>query len=896
VLRELVVAGQDSAAPGCTAFVRTTATATTGTSICTLSNGGRADNPTIEVFDDLNADSTPEATEPSATNNFAFESLSATDTNPPHAPGSTAFVGVSVAGVPAGNNPSVDYTVTAAGDPDRTAANTSVLCTGAGASWSCAITNKGTAGTDTLVIFDDANDNRKQDAGEASTTINVTFGTTVTATPASGNYAAGGNAVITAHVNASAAEVPHVRFTVTNGPDAGRVADTSVPCTPLNGGTSDWSCSIPNNGTAGLDTVTVYDDTNFQQFGAGETPAQAAFAVAEPNSVIKANYQSATAITLTPVLATGQHSAQIATGGCQLYTADITPVLTEPVTVTITQDLGQATGGLLGIGATAPAASLSPCNVAGGSTMSVVSHSETSSGGDPILGLLDPPDYTDTLVLSGSTGQIAAAPGRVVFGVSSTTAGTVNVTATTGSLTSGAQALSVIVGGQKAVTALTATPATQAVITGGTATLSVLAQNANGTPIPGATIDYVVATGSPDVTTAPVACPTTGQTGTTTCTLKAGATVGTDTVTFFAPQGTGETAPAVGDPQTSAKVTVATAPPAGSTLTLNCPDELVTDANALVPSCTVTTGNGGQQSVIFAAHVANSAGAALNDIPVQFAIVSGPATVTSTPGNVTTNASGNAVFVVAATNPAAGDKITVSATVGDPQAGGLGPAVAAATFQAPRPTYVTATPVTQQVANGSTVNITGKVLDQFGAGVAGQLLDFSVAGRNTASGSVTTGSAGSGAIFYQDKGGSGSDTVTVSDVSAGAPTTNNPAHATVTFGTGGCTTNCGGCTTNCGSGFDHPRLHVNQTVLGNGKVRLSLVVISHPSLAATGVTFYQLRNGVRHKIGTGRTGGHGNVTGTLRANRGQRLRFQARVAGKGGVGPGFSNTVTVTAR
>jgi hypothetical protein len=233
--------------------------------------------------------------------------------------------------------------------------------------------------------------------------------------------------------------------------------------------------------------------------------------------------------------------------------------------------------------------------------------------------------------------------------------------------------------------------------------------------------------------------------------------------------------------------------------------------------------------------------------------------------------------------------------VGSPATGGLGPAVASATFQAPTPTYVTATPATQQVARGATVNITGKVLDQFGVGIVGQTLDFTVAGRNNVTGAVITTSAGSAVISYSDKGTTGGDTVTVRDVSAGAPTTNNPAVATVTFGTGSCTVNCG-CTTNCGSGAEHPTLRVHQRVLAGGKVRLSLVVLSHPSLANTGVTFYQLRKGVRHKIGTGRTGGHGNVTGTLRANPGQHLRFQARVAGKGGVTAGFSNRVGVTVR
>ncbi|HVW81169.1 MAG TPA: hypothetical protein VHB69_09555 [Mycobacteriales bacterium] len=888
-LKETLVSGANDSVPptnACTANGPVANGAQAWT--CTIQSNGRTDNPVVKIFDDLNGDGTAAATEPQATTTFTFETITATESSSDtHAPGSTATINVTLSGVPAGETPSVDYLVDA-GSVDPQPNPNFTLCSGSGTTWTCQITNTRGAGTDTLTIFDDSNNNHAIDAGEPSTNINVTFGGAITATPASVSQATGTTAVFTAHVTPAAGETPQVTWQVpaNSGPDSG----ASGNCTPLNGGTTDWTCSVPNTHGAGTDTVVITD-----------THGQTAQAGVSPSVTVHATFASATAITLTPQFVPGQHNAEIAVGGCQAYAVDISPANAGfPVTITATQDLGQATGGLLGIGATPPGEALSLCNPAGASTVNVVSHSETASGGDPILGLLDPPDYTESLVLSSTTGQNASTPGRVIFGISSTKTGSVSVVATTGTLSSGAQALTVIAGGQGAVKTLTATPATQGVVTGGTASFSVLAQTADGTPLPGIDVRYVVAAGGPDATTNAVKCPATNQFGSTTCTLTAGATTGTDTVTFFAPQSATETAPATTDPQTTAKVSVGVAPPAGSTLTLDCPDELVTDYNALVPNCTVTTGTGGQQSVIFAAHVAGPNGAALANVPVQFAITGGPATLTSTPGNVSTNANGNAVFVVAENNPAAGDKITVSATVGTPGSGGLGPAVATATFQAPRPTYVTATPATQNVAKGATVNITGKVLDQFGAGVAGQVLDYSTSGRNIASGAVTTGSAGSALIAYPDNGSSGSDTVTITDVSANAPTTNNPAHATVTFGSGTCTVNCGGgngggCQANC-SGTEHPTLRVTQRVLASGKVRLSLTVISHPSLAHAGVTFYQWRNGSRHKIGTGRTGGHGNVTGTLRANPGQHLKFQVRVAGRGGVRAGFSRVVKVNVR
>jgi hypothetical protein len=871
IKESLVTGPNDSIAPGCT-MGAVAAGAASGT--CTVQNNGRSDNPVVKVYDDLNNDATAEATEPQTTTTFSFETLTATDPNAgSHVPGSTATVDVTLSNVPAGETPSVDFEVVAG--PDSPATAVVNLCQGAGTAWTCTITNSHGAGTDTLGIFDDSNNNDAFNAGEPSTDINVTFGGAVTATPASGNFAVSGTAVFTAHATGPVGETPQLQYKVTSGPDLNQTA----PCTPLNGGTSDWTCTVTNGGTAGLDVIQIGD--------INQSPP--------PEATVKANFEAPTAITLTPQLAPGQHSAEVAVGGCQVYSVDISPALTEPVTINISQDLGQAQGGLLGIGATPPAQSLSTCVVPGGSTVSVVSHTETASGGDPVLGLLDPPTYTDTLVLSGSTGQIASAPGRFVFGLSSTTPGTVSVAASTQFLTTGAQALSVVKGGQTAVKIVTASPATQNITTGGTATFTLLAQDVDSTPLPGVTIDYVVDAGSPDAKATPVACPPTDAFGTTKCTLTAGSTLGTDTLTFFAPQTTGETAPAASDPQTTAKVVVQQAAPPGSTLSLTCPDELVSDDNQLVSNCTVTTGSGGQQTVIFVGHVASATNSPIANIPVQFAIVSAPLGASATTGNVDTNANGNALFAVTETNPAAGDKITVQATVGTPGAGGLGPQTASATFQAPRATYVTATPAAQHIAVHGTATVTVKVSDQFGVGVGGQVVDFSVTGRNSDSGAVTTGSNGTAIINFTDAGGSGSDTVTVLDVSPNAPTSGNPSSVSVTYGSGGCTSNCGGgCTVNCGGGgTEHPALRVKQTVLANGAVRVSLVVLSHPSLVNAKVTFYQVRGGVRHVIGSGTTGGHGNVTGTLRAKPGQRLKFLAKVAGKAGVAGGFTNTVTV---
>jgi hypothetical protein len=262
---------------------------------------------------------------------------------------------------------------------------------------------------------------------------------------------------------------------------------------------------------------------------------------------------------------------------------------------------------------------------------------------------------------------------------------------------------------------------------------------------------------------------------------------------------------------------------------------------------------------------------------------------------VNTNAKGNALFVVTVPNPVAGQSITVKATVGDPANGGLGPQTAIATFEAPHPAVVSVTPTSQKVAPGGLVSLTAKVTDQFGGGVSGHTVDWAASGRNNTSGEVVTGASGTASFNYLDTGSSGSDTVTVLDVSPNAPTgagSHNPASAVVTFGSGGGT----GCPPDCGGGStqkEKPTLKATQKPKGH-KVKIILKVTSHPRLVNATVNFYQLsKSGARHKIGTGHTGKKGKVTGTLKASKGLKLRFQAKVQGRSGVKSGYSNVVKV---
>lgn len=909
-IKELVKSAQFSSAGSCTDNNAGQPSDPQTSWTCTVTNSGRPDTATVQVFDDLDGNNSPGSEEPSATAILNFEQLSATDTNGPgHSAGSTATISVTASGVPQGQSPSIDYQVTSGPD-----AGGVVVCPQTGTTWTCSLTNNGTTtgAPDVVRVFDDANNNGVYDggAGEPFVMINVTFGDHVAATPKSvevptsdANNPGSGVATFDVVSTAGSNATEQVRWTVTSGPDkdatpgptaaspnAAFSPHTSQPCAPQGGGTTDWVCHIQNAGSAGLDTIVIYDDTNCTTQGCqGESNFAALYVPAtDPASdTVKAQFDVPTSISLTPQLAPGQTQNQVAVGGCQVYVITVNPTVQFPVAAVATKDLGKAPS------TPTPPAQVSTCNVPGGSIVSVT-NSETASGGGIIAGN---PDWTQTLTVSGLTNQDPAHPGQLIFGLTSNAAGAVTVFAKTtlknNNLPQTAnQTMNVVTTSQTSARTLTATPSSSTITQGATQAFSVLVQDANGTPIPGAQVQYVVGAGSPDATAKAVTCINADQFGKASCSLTNNRNVGVDNVVFFAPQASGETAPAANDPQTTAKVTVQALPPAGSTLTFGCPDELISDANQIVPACTVSTTNGNSRQVIFAAHVADANNAPLAGMPVSFTMTASPNGSTATASQVTTNAKGNALFVVTVPSPAAGDKITVTAQVGDPANGGLGPDTATATFQAPHPAVVSVTPHSQQVAAGGLVSVTARVTDQFGVGVGGQSLSWAVSGRNSQSGNATTGSNGTVSFSYADGGGSGSDTITVLDVSPNAPSgsgSNNPATAFATFGSGG-----GGCTSNCGGPVEKPTLTVSQRNIGHREAKLTLVVTSRPKLVNAKVIFYQLsRSGVRHRIGTGTTGPRGKVTGTLKAAIGLHLRFQAKVVGKAGVRSGFSNVARI---
>lgn len=888
-IKEVITSGQYSSVGGCTP----NPASTTDTSFqCKIVNNGRADTVTATIFDDLNGNGSPNSTEPQDSATANFEVLSAQDANPgSHPSGSTATINVTVSGTPAGQTPSIDMLVTSG--PDTSA--TPVICPSSGTNtFTCSLRNSsGSTTPDAVTIFDDANNNGALDPGEPRTTIDITFGSNqLTATPRAADFpttdsknAGSGIAPIDVTVPAGT-QNPNIRYTVVSGPDKDTAAVPSHPCDST-GDPTQFVCNVQNSSaTAGPDAVQVFNDVNNNQTFDSPAPP----ATGDPFAPqVTVNFVNPDSITLTPKLAPGQGSAQIATGGCQPYTVDVTPGVKFPVRITATEDLGSSTS--------APPAALSVCNVPGGTPVTPSNPSTNPSGGGalPILA----GHWTDTLFIDGSTGADPAHPGEIVFGIASSTAGTVTLSAATTlashpNKATPSQTLTVKAPGTPH--SVTVSPASQSIVANGSAPFTILVQDSTATPVPGASVSYFVAAGDPDATSSAVACAKTDQLGQSKCSVVNNGKVGTDHVIFFAPLTAGETAPAANDPQAPATVAVHAVPPAGSSLTFGCPDELASDANQIVPSCTVSTGNGSQRQVIFAAHVADASNAPLANLPVTFTLVNAPAGATASASPVNTNAKGNALYIVTVPSPASGNKITVQAAVGDPANGGLGPDTAVATFQAPHPAAVSVSPRSQKVSAGGLVSVTGRVLDQFGVGVAGQQLDFAVTGRNSTSGQVTTGSAGTASINYPDTGGSGStDTISVLDVSPNAPSgtgANNPATATVSYGSTGCTSNC-----NPGGGTgqrEAPSLTVRQHSVNSHTSKLKLTVTSHPRLVNATVIFYQVsKSGARHRIGKGTTGPRGTVSGTLRAAKGLHLRFQAKVKGRAGVASGYTRVVKV---
>jgi hypothetical protein len=372
--------------------------------------------------------------------------------------------------------------------------------------------------------------------------------------------------------------------------------------------------------------------------------------------------------------------------------------------------------------------------------------------------------YTDTVTLTTS------ATGSYSFAVASKHEGSVSIAVTSGTAT-GKATLAVSAGGKgdAAVHLLTVTPTSAAQWTGGGVGYTVTAKDSSGKAVPGAQIDYRVASG-PDASAngSHLIFGSTNSSGQVSGTIVNDGLAGTDTMVFFVDAGSVPSATSVTSFYTvpvSTALTVST-PSDGGPAALR--DEVRAGAATSVPF-TATLRNG--------------------SAPVPNAVIvftpSGAATGAHT---AVTNGAGQATISipVTAANAAAGKKLSVVASVGVAgKANYRESAAKTVTFTAPAP-YLTFTPSTSvQAAVGGTASVTAHVVDQFGASYPSQSLTWAVNGRNGGlNGTVHTDASGSAVISYTDRGTSGTtDTVTVTDTTTGS-VNSNPAttkSVTVTF-------------------------------------------------------------------------------------------------------------------
>ena len=147
---------------------------------------------------------------------------------------------------------------------------------------------------------------------------------------------------------------------------------------------------------------------------------------------------------------------------------------------------------------------------------------------------------------------------------------------------------------------------------------------------------------------------------------------------------------------------------------------------------------------------------------------------------------------------AAGDSVSISSSIGS-----AGLDAASGAWQASNAVALLVTPPVQSVTKGGTVTVNARVVDQFGAGVAtSNTLGYTVTGRNTRAGTISTDSTGAASLTYTDaanNANSSTDSITITDnaLPTGSATVNyingTTTAATVTLDTSGSGISDGSC-------------------------------------------------------------------------------------------------------
>jgi len=586
----------------------------------------------------------------------------------------------------------------------------------------------------------------------------------VSATPTSQNVKAGSTANITVTSTGTPTDISYTILSDPNGAYGGAPATfpNAVVC-QVSPTASPSTCQIAgkNATTGGTVTVRVFDDTN----------SDGKFTAGEPSQDVTVTFTTTPfSINLTP------DNSTVAAGNCATYTATATDAAGNP-----------AAGWSLNLSAaeTVPHGNTTDpafCAVTNGSTV-------TPAGAPAVNGITTTNDNgtTQTNTLNGTATTDGS--GKVIFGILSNVTGTVTITASSGSA-SDTSTETVVASGQNAVTTLSVSPTSFTGYTGTSPSFTVTATNGS-TPIQGVTVNYFFASGDPDAAQAsntnPAQCAgTTNGSGQVTCTYTNNPpAAGTDHITFYVNQTNGAGPHTngldTGEPNTTATATFST-PPAISSAnsTVTC----ATPGGTPAPGATCSIPPD-QHSVTFTATVNDASNKPVSGAIVTWTFTGSEVTagrVSPTSGQSTTDANGVATFTVTDSAPADTGTITATAKVGTQSAGS-----ATATFHNRVPSSMTIKPALQTVTNGGAVSEVVTVVDQYGTGVSGQSITYTVSGRNAGkSGTVTTGSDGTAMINYTDTNvnpGSNSDTITATDTSANAPTAGqgNPATATVQY-------------------------------------------------------------------------------------------------------------------
>ena len=567
----------------------------------------------------------------------------------------------------------------------------------------------------------------------------------VQTSPSTYQVSSPGTVNVTANVVRTAGDLTPIRYVITTGPDADKLNNGTLvsdgDCAPPVPGGSPVTCTYGNT-TPGVDSVTVFADTNSNQI----------FDSGEPSSVATVTlYGPAVAVDLSP------DSDTAAAGTCNVFTATVTDSGGRPrpgQAVRLEATLTGATAGR----------TLSFCNPA------TTNPTSTNAGGDDTTAGLGSPTQAFGTVTTDSTG-------RASFGIRSDQPGTASVRAYVDSNANTAfdagepsdlSTKTFTAGGaggnaaQDAVSTITVNPPSQNAAVGDSISYVVTARNAAGDTTPNVVISYTRTGANPG--SGNLAATDNGGAATLTYTT---ANPGTDNLSFWVNQSTAN--PNTGgadasEPKATATTTTAAAP-SGNTIDLTCTG---TSANTSAEDCVEPLTH---KSEVFTALVTKG-GIAQQGILVRFT-----ATNTAVPGLTApvtfsglTDAAGKVVFNLSDANAKNGTVDTVVAAIAGqttPEAGGVNSDSGKVTFQTATPTNLKIDPALLTTQTGTQSTFTATLTDQFGVPVPDQNIDFSITGRNAGVNGPSlldkvTGADGKASVTYTDTGAlnsPGTDTV-----------------------------------------------------------------------------------------------------------------------------------------